>query len=75
MKLRGSLGVTSSLFHLMLSSFLKVNVNFNQGHGSTPSQSLVGLVCTHLAGDHEQGEEQDEGALGDGDPVCLLQGE
>ena len=38
-----------------------------------PVQSRSGQA--HLAGDHEQGEEQDEGALGDGDPLGLLQGE
>ena len=61
---------------------LKVKVNVNPSYGLHSYTLLLLLhpsrvrpVRAHLAGDHEQGEEQDEGALGDGDPVGLLQGE
>lgn len=36
---------------------------------------LISPPLSHLAGGHEEGEGEDEGALGHGQPVGLLQGE
>lgn len=39
------------------------------------TEEPINSALSHLAGGHEEGEGEDEGALGNGKPVGLLQGE